>query len=618
MSRLPKPGEDNGTWGAILNQFLSESHNADGTLKASSVLATGAYLKPGSGIPASDLDASSQAGITAASTAIQSVNSKTGTSISLAASDIGLGSVDNTSDANKPVSTAQQTEIDKKLTKNSNLGDVASADAARANLGVATQAGVKAVSTLQITLSGTQTIDNVGVVAGDRVLCIAQTVGSQNGIWVVATGAWTRPADFASGTVLNNGRSVSVLEGAIYANAIFTLATTPVTVDTTNQSWTRPNTRLTVSASRGGGMTAYEGDSIFSGAFVALPVPYILTALSNGALTIVSNTSVFGSLTEACRDRIRDTVIPTQRPDNLIFSIGHNEAIQGLSVQTWVNTMKNIFDICKANGVRPFPTTLFPMGDAGSLDYANRTRLMNAALRKLCYQEQVTLLEIRQGVEDPTTGYYKAGYSDANVHPTTAANLQVAINMWDQLKTIVPQPYVPLPTYNNDATNLFTNPLFQTATNGIPTGWRVASFTGTAPNPTLITNDTDFKGNCIEITMPAGNAGRYEYVVPTTGLAVGQKHLVGGRIKIISGPNASSASYVSQTWGNYTANASPAPTIAASPVNGVVVSRRTMTNISNFTGGLIVNNPAGASASIVVRYGDVFAYNLSAYETAQG
>jgi hypothetical protein len=34
MSRLPTPGADNGTWGSILNDFLSVEHNADGTLKS--------------------------------------------------------------------------------------------------------------------------------------------------------------------------------------------------------------------------------------------------------------------------------------------------------------------------------------------------------------------------------------------------------------------------------------------------------------------------------------------------------------------------------------------------------------------------------------------------------
>lgn len=37
MARLPVVGDDEGTWGDILNEYLSQAHNADGTLKAGSV-----------------------------------------------------------------------------------------------------------------------------------------------------------------------------------------------------------------------------------------------------------------------------------------------------------------------------------------------------------------------------------------------------------------------------------------------------------------------------------------------------------------------------------------------------------------------------------------------------
>lgn len=40
MARLPVPGSDDGTWGGVLNDFLSVEHNTDGTLKASGSLAT--------------------------------------------------------------------------------------------------------------------------------------------------------------------------------------------------------------------------------------------------------------------------------------------------------------------------------------------------------------------------------------------------------------------------------------------------------------------------------------------------------------------------------------------------------------------------------------------------
>lgn len=33
MARLPIPGNDDGTWGAILNDFLAQAHNTDGSLK---------------------------------------------------------------------------------------------------------------------------------------------------------------------------------------------------------------------------------------------------------------------------------------------------------------------------------------------------------------------------------------------------------------------------------------------------------------------------------------------------------------------------------------------------------------------------------------------------------
>jgi hypothetical protein len=39
MARLPVPGADSNTWGDILNDFLAQAHNTDGTLKAGAVTA---------------------------------------------------------------------------------------------------------------------------------------------------------------------------------------------------------------------------------------------------------------------------------------------------------------------------------------------------------------------------------------------------------------------------------------------------------------------------------------------------------------------------------------------------------------------------------------------------
>jgi len=87
MTRLPTPGSDSGTWGDILNDFLSKSHNTDGTLKSNVV--TGTTIQDGT-ILATKLDTSAQAGLTKASTSIQSINSKTPSNgaVSLAATDL--------------------------------------------------------------------------------------------------------------------------------------------------------------------------------------------------------------------------------------------------------------------------------------------------------------------------------------------------------------------------------------------------------------------------------------------------------------------------------------------------------------------------------------------------
>ncbi len=37
MSRLPTPGQDSGNWGEILNDFLEQAHNSDGTLKETAI-----------------------------------------------------------------------------------------------------------------------------------------------------------------------------------------------------------------------------------------------------------------------------------------------------------------------------------------------------------------------------------------------------------------------------------------------------------------------------------------------------------------------------------------------------------------------------------------------------
>jgi len=88
MARLPVPGADDGTWGDVLNDFLAQVHDGQGQLKPNSV---GTAQIQDNAITSDQLDISA-----------------------LTKADVGLANVDNTSDANKPVSTATQTALNGK------------------------------------------------------------------------------------------------------------------------------------------------------------------------------------------------------------------------------------------------------------------------------------------------------------------------------------------------------------------------------------------------------------------------------------------------------------------------------------------------------------------------
>jgi hypothetical protein len=68
----------------------------------------------------------------------------------------------------------------------------------------------------QAALSGLPTIDGITLINNDRLLLTNQTTASENGIWVVHAGAWTRPADFPNGGSAYHAFTL-VLNGNTYA-----------------------------------------------------------------------------------------------------------------------------------------------------------------------------------------------------------------------------------------------------------------------------------------------------------------------------------------------------------------------------------------------------------------
>ena len=151
--------------------------------------------------------------------------------------------------------------------------------------GLKVKDSVRAATTANITLSGTQTIDGVALAAGDRVLVKNQTSAPENGIYVVATGAWSRAVDANTGTEIK-GAFTFVEEGTTQADTGWVVSTDGnITLDTTTIAWVQFSSAGTTSA--GNGLTK-AGNTIS----VLLPANSGLSATGSGLQVILDGTTL--------------------------------------------------------------------------------------------------------------------------------------------------------------------------------------------------------------------------------------------------------------------------------------------------------------------------------------
>lgn len=156
----------------------------------------------------------------------------------------------------------------------------AAVDAARSGLDV--KESVKAATTANITLSNTQTVDGVALAVGDRVLVKDQTTGSQNGIYVVASGAWTRSTDANTSAEVNPGMFVFVEQGTVNADSGWVLTTdASITLDTTDLVFAQFSGAGQITA--GSGLTK-TGNTLNVGAGTGITVNADDVALTGQAL----------------------------------------------------------------------------------------------------------------------------------------------------------------------------------------------------------------------------------------------------------------------------------------------------------------------------------------------
>lgn len=84
---------------------------------------------------------------------------------------------------------------------------------------------VRAATVGNIALNAVQAIDGVNVQVADRVLVKNQNDATQNGIYTVTAGGWTRAADANQNSYVTAGLEVMVAEGTLQAGTIWKLTT---------------------------------------------------------------------------------------------------------------------------------------------------------------------------------------------------------------------------------------------------------------------------------------------------------------------------------------------------------------------------------------------------------
>jgi len=284
----------------------------------------------------------------------------------LSASDIPtltaakISDFDTTVQANRLDEMANPTSsVDLNSQKITNLATpTAASDAATKGYVDASQQGldvkesVKAATTGNITLSGTQTVDGVALSVGDRVLVKNQSTGSENGIYVVASSGWSRAADADADSEVTAGLFTFVEEGTVNGDAGFSL--------TTNGNITVGSTSLSFSQFSGAGNIT-GGDGIQkSGSELSID------AKANGGLVIESSelavdlgaSSITGTL--AVADGGTGGTSASAARTNLGVAIGsdvqaHGDVLDDLSGLTQASNKGIFFDT--ANSASTFDLT---------------------------------------------------------------------------------------------------------------------------------------------------------------------------------------------------------------------------------------------------------------------
>jgi hypothetical protein len=485
--------------------------------------------------------ADARAGLAAASaTDLSAHAASTSNPHSVTKDQVGLGSVDNTADAAKPVSTAQATAIGAAVTAHVDAADphpgkyaATGHTHAPASIGAATTAqGANADTALQPGAQLTQGAVNAATAAGVALLGAASDAAQRTalGLGTAATTAATAYATAAQGVkadaalAANADAIADVLEAAVIgAPADLARIQSSVSGDPIK-------TGAGISQVFGAHKIHIYGDSLDASSYFWKS----FAGGSGGKIREVGSSAVGGYRSDQVLAKLQTDGINTAATI-LPFGEGTNDAAQGITPAVSIGNIKTICDIAKTARVSPL-VRLVPPSDVTAWNAAANKNFLVQYL--WCDLNSIPFIAPFEKYRD-IDGSWTVGTSLDQTHPTSLVYAESGRRAYAELG--VQKPLL-LPLSDTNPLGLITtNALLQAHTANKPTGWSELSLTGHTWGA-LTAYSYPFRGNRANLSVAQSAVG---YVIrAVTGFTVGSTYRVVGVLGISGSSNLAMSAFI--------------------------------------------------------------------------